>query len=85
MGPAELASLGLSPPRVRIRIEDRAEPDEETQILAEIAIGRLDEDRGLFAQRVGGVDGSGEEAAESEEELSSEALSVDPLEGVEIP
>lgn len=115
MGPAELSSLGLSPPRVRIRIEDRAEPDEETQVLAEIAIGRLDEDRGLFAQRVGGLGGLGEEmifvlplsavdeipnsraafaegfevhsgdAAESEEELSSEALSIDPLEGVEIP
>jgi len=53
MGPNELASLGLSPPRVRIRIEDRAEPDEETQVLAEIAIGRIDEDRGLFGQRVG--------------------------------
>jgi len=51
MGPDELASLGLSPPRVRIRIEDRAEPDEETRVLAEVAIGRLDEDRGLFAQR----------------------------------
>jgi hypothetical protein len=53
MGPNELASLGLSPPRVRIRIEDRAEPDEETLVLAEVAIGRLDEDRGLFGQRVG--------------------------------
>lgn len=53
MGDSELASLGLSPPRVRIRIEDRAEPDEETQVLAEVAIGRIDEDRGLFGQRVG--------------------------------
>jgi len=63
MGPDELASLGLSPPRVRIRIEDRAEPDEETQVVAEVAIGRLDEDRGLFAQSLGGVgdtDGVGE-------------------------
>jgi hypothetical protein len=59
MGPDELASLGLSPPRVRIRIEDRAAPDEETQILAEVAIGRLDEDRGLFAQRIGGIGGIG--------------------------
>jgi hypothetical protein len=57
MGPDELASLGLSPPRVRIRIEDRAEPDEETLVLAEVAIGRLDEDRGLFAQSIGGVGG----------------------------
>jgi hypothetical protein len=53
MGPNELASLGLSPPRVRVRIEDRAEPDEETRVLADVAIGRLDEDRGLFGQRVG--------------------------------
>ena len=53
MGPDELASLGLAPPRVSIRIEDRARPDEEAQVLAEVAIGRLDEDRGLFAQRAG--------------------------------
>jgi hypothetical protein len=52
MGPNELASLGLSPPRVKIRIEDRAEPGDATQVLAEIAIGRFDEARGLFAQRV---------------------------------
>ena len=62
MGPNELASLGLSPPRVRLRIEDRAELSEETRVLAEVAIGRLDEDRGLFAQRmrgVGGIEGIG--------------------------
>ena len=53
MGEDELASLGLSPPRVTIRIEDRAELDEATQVLAEVAIGRLDEDRGLFGQRIG--------------------------------
>jgi len=53
MGPDELASLGLSPPRVKIRVEDRTEPDEKTQVLAEVAIGRFDEDRGLFGQRVG--------------------------------
>jgi hypothetical protein len=57
MGPDELASLGLSPPRVRIRIEDRAEPGEQAQVLAEVAIGRLDEDRGLFAQNVGDMGG----------------------------
>ena len=60
MGPDELSSLGLSPPRVRLRIEDRAQPSGETRVLAEVAIGRLDEDRGLFAQRlrsVGAVDG----------------------------
>jgi hypothetical protein len=53
MGPNELASLGLLPPRVQIRVEDRSAPEEQTQVLAEIAIGRLDATRGLFAQRVG--------------------------------
>ena len=57
MGPNELASLGLAPPRARIRIEDRAAPDDATQVLAEIAIGRFDEERGLFAQRVGKAGG----------------------------
>ena len=33
-------------------VEDRADPDDGTQVLAEIAIGRFDEARGLFAQRV---------------------------------
>ena len=114
MGPAELASLGLSPPHVRIQIADRAESDEKSQVLAEIAIGRLDEDRGLFAQRlgVGGVredmvfllplsaadeipssrvafmndfGAASEEAAETEEGLSSDLPGADPLEGVEVP
>lgn len=53
MGPNELASLGLLPPQVRIRVEDRAQPEGEAQVLAEVAIGRLDPVRGLFAQRVG--------------------------------
>lgn len=53
MGPKELASLGLSPPQVVIRIEDRAEPDSESRVLADVALGRLDAKRGLFAQRVG--------------------------------
>jgi hypothetical protein len=61
MGPDELASLGLLPPRVRVRIEDRATPDEETQVLAEIVIGRFDEERGLFAQRVSEEGGPGRE------------------------
>lgn len=67
MGPDELASLGLSPPRVRLRIEDRVEPSDETRVVAEVAIGRLDEDRGLFAQRlrgVGGVAGAGIEGVD---------------------
>ena len=53
MGPDELASLGLLPPRVRISVEDRAVPEEQRQVLAEIAIGRLDATRGLFSQRIG--------------------------------
>jgi hypothetical protein len=55
MGEAELSSLGLAPPRVRIRVDASigSAPDEEVPPLAEIALGRWDEERGLFAQRVG--------------------------------
>jgi hypothetical protein len=53
MGDRELASLGLAPPRAVLRVEDRSESSSESRLLAEVAIGRLDEDRGLFAQRVG--------------------------------
>jgi len=56
MGPAELAAFGLSPPIASIRIEDRSAGDgseEETSVLAEVALGVLDIDRGLYAQRVG--------------------------------
>jgi hypothetical protein len=53
MGPAELASLGLAPPRVRIRIENRLDGEGDPTILAELKIGRLDPGRGLFAQRQG--------------------------------
>jgi hypothetical protein len=53
MGPSELKSLGLAPPRVAIRIEDRADPAAESRVLADIAIGRLDPKRGLFVKRTG--------------------------------
>jgi hypothetical protein len=53
MGPNELASLGLSPPNVAIRVEDTLESEDKTQVLADIVIGRLDVDRGIFAQRAG--------------------------------
>jgi len=53
MGPAELESLGLAPARVRIRIDAASPPSDGAEPLAEIALGRLDEARGLFAQRVG--------------------------------
>ncbi len=51
MGPTELASLGLNPPRVRIRVEGGADPKQPMETLAELLIGRLDPDRGVFAQR----------------------------------
>lgn len=51
MGEAERASLGLAPPRARLRVEggvDRAGPIEA---LADLRFGRFDPDRGLFVQR----------------------------------
>jgi hypothetical protein len=51
MGPAELASLGLNPPRARIRVEGGADPKQPAETLADLLIGRLDTDRGVFAQR----------------------------------
>jgi len=55
MGAAERASIGLAPPRVSIRIEaeQKAEAEADVGPLAEVAIGRLHEQRGLYAQRVG--------------------------------
>jgi hypothetical protein len=53
MGEAELASLGLAPPRVVIAVEGRTSEDEEPAVLAQIALGRVDDERGLFAQRLG--------------------------------
>lgn len=50
MGPAELAELGLDPPRVRVRV---AASGDDSGDLAEVALGRLDEERGLHAQRAG--------------------------------
>ncbi len=55
MGAAERASIGLAPPRVSIRVEgeQRAEAGAAVGLLAEVVIGHLDEQRGLYAQRVG--------------------------------
>ncbi|MBW2424898.1 MAG: DUF4340 domain-containing protein [Deltaproteobacteria bacterium] len=53
MGEAELASLGLAPPQVVIAVEARTSADEEPAVLAQIALGRVDDERGLFAQRLG--------------------------------
>jgi hypothetical protein len=47
MGDAELASVGLAPPAVRIRLELEA----KTTTPIELELGRLDPDRGLFARR----------------------------------
>lgn len=51
MGPVELASFGLAPPRAQIRIEQGGEGD--ALPLSEVFVGRIDPDRGLFAQRAG--------------------------------
>lgn len=51
MGEAERASLGLAPPRARLRVEGHADPDAPVEALATLALGRLDPDRGLFLQR----------------------------------
>ena len=53
MGPAELESLGLAPPRVEIRIEDAAKAGEKVNPLAGVALGNRVEGRGIFAQRIG--------------------------------
>lgn len=53
MGEAELASLGLAPPRARIRVLDGPPDASDAEILADVSLGRLDAERGLFAQRAG--------------------------------
>ncbi len=53
MGDRELASLGLAPPRVRIRIGSEEDGEGDSATLADVLIGRLDPGRGLFAQRNG--------------------------------
>jgi hypothetical protein len=50
MGSEELAGLGLSPPRVSIRIEGGAEEGEERPVLAEVQLGILDPARGIAAR-----------------------------------
>lgn len=51
MGPNERASLGLLPARARFRVEGGATADPAAEVLADVSIGRLDPDRGLFAMR----------------------------------
>ncbi len=51
MGEAELASLGLSPPRGRLRVEGGDDPERPVEILADLRFGRLVSGRGLFVQR----------------------------------
>lgn len=53
MGPNERASLGLAPPRARLRVEGDADPSAAARVLADLLIGRFEPDRGLFAQRSG--------------------------------
>ena len=53
MGPDELASLGLVPPRVEIRIGGGAPTEEASRSLAQVEIGNPVEGRGVFARRAG--------------------------------
>jgi hypothetical protein len=53
MGPEELAGLGLSPPRVRIRVGTESGDRDDSGILADVRLGRLISGRGLLAQRAG--------------------------------
>jgi len=51
MGEAELASLGLAPPRALLRVAERGDLDAESQLLGEVVLGRYDAERGIFARR----------------------------------
>lgn len=51
MGESELASLGLSPPAVRIRIWS-GKGDSDARPVLELELGRLDPERGLFVRRL---------------------------------
>ncbi len=53
MGPNELASLGLSPPRARILVGGGDKRGSLGETLSDVSLGRLDPDRGIFAQRSG--------------------------------
>ncbi len=51
MGPEELASLGLEPPRVRLRVDAGEGDGEAGEALAELSVGRLDLGRGIHVRR----------------------------------
>ena len=51
MGDRELASLGLSPPRVRIRVQSETDSKGDADLLVDLRVGRLVSGRGLLAQR----------------------------------
>ena len=51
MGEAELAGLGLVPPRARLRVEGGLDPEGPVERLADLRFGRFDAARGLFVQR----------------------------------
>jgi hypothetical protein len=53
MGPNELASLGLSPPRARILVGGGDKGGGLGETLSDVSLGRLDPDRGIFAQYSG--------------------------------
>lgn len=51
MGVAELAELGLVPPRARLRVEGGLDPDGPVETLADLRFGRFDRTRGLVVRR----------------------------------
>ncbi len=51
MGEAELASLGLAPPRGRLRVEGNADAEGPMEGLASLEFGRRDPARGVFVRR----------------------------------
>jgi len=51
MGAGELVSLGLSPPLAQLKVLGGEDRSAQAEVLADLAFGRLDSDRGLFVQR----------------------------------
>ena len=51
VGEAELAGLGLAPPRARLRIEGAVDREGPIEVLADLRFGRFDGTRGLVVQR----------------------------------
>ena len=53
MGIAERTGLGLTPPRIRFRVESEMIGEGEADLLADVSLGLFDAQRGIYAQRSG--------------------------------